>query len=245
VLILFSLVASAVETEAEESAVIPVENVETVAPAAEPAPVSSPGEVVPLTETQTEPTAVESTPPAQAQFEIPPSSGLHGFSVGGMGGLTFETGGDKSGPFFSVGGFIRKQITSGEDENLSLGIGFLGANESQTLGTVTVDGTTINYYFEVLARRLFKTGLYAGGRIGVTGMNLNVKAPGTDVSGSTFAFYTAPVVGYEETFEKLSFGLDVSWGITQRSTLSVPTLGTFNLRAFSTLSFMGFVGFHF
>ena len=106
VLILFSLVASAVETEAEESAVIPVENVETVAPAAEPAPVSSPGEVVPLTETQTEPTAVESTPPAQAQFEIPPSSGLHGFSVGGMGGLTFETGGDKSGPFFSVGGGV-------------------------------------------------------------------------------------------------------------------------------------------
>lgn len=139
-------------------------------------------------------------------------------------GLITSTGG---GNYLTYSGRVGTGVYQDNSGIISLGA-FVGSSSSSlTVSGVTVTGSTIALAAEIFSRRLFKTGLYGGARVGVGLSSASVSASGVSISGSGTGSYLGPFIGYEFLLGKnFNFSADVSWMTTGATTLTFTGLGS-------------------
>lgn len=185
-------------------------------------PTCTPAEVsaTPVPAAPAEPHAsISAGPPAQVVSQPKPSEttddgGPVGNFVSGTAGTVSVTGGD-GGTYFGYG--FRAGFEAFRDRGgiVSLGVSLVSATKDSTVSGTDVSETVTAIMVELLGRRLFGSGLFVGGRVGVGIVTVGLTKSSTNTqisSGSDTDLAVGPVAGYEfRVAEHVSIPLELSF----------------------------------
>ncbi|MDR3606909.1 MAG: hypothetical protein P4M08_05950 [Oligoflexia bacterium] len=130
---------------------------------------------------------------------------------------------------------------------LSIGLVVNHASQSEAVGAANVNGSYTILAGEIIGRKLFGSGLYAGSRIGVAllSADINSNFSPASYSASAVSFTVGPVLGYEfPIIPMLNLDLDLSWISISGATFDFPTLGSITTNVASAFLVQGGVTFH-
>lgn len=154
--------------------------------------------------------------------------------------ISLKNGG---GTYFGFGGRLGTKLYQEGSSLASLGVYVVSISDSQTISGVKLDGQITALMAEFIGRGYFKSGFYLGGRFGIAFHSISLSSGSISVSGTANRFAVGPVVGYEfKLSPKASFVLDFSWLSLFKSTITITSLGSFDLD--STSALLPFAGFN-
>lgn len=189
--------------------------------------------------------AAEEAPPAQTPQPEPEKN----VYIEGFVGEAFLTSSSSGGNtnFLTYGGRFGAGVYSDRSGILSLGLAIDTLSNSATVSGVTATAGVTAILPEIIARRMFGTGLYLGGRFGVGITSVSATKSTTSISASGTSFASGPALGYEiDIIPHLSLGIDLSWITRAGTTLTFPTgVGTLQVDSVSYLMLQGGLVAHF